>query len=191
MRESGEISAALRPLRAGRTILRMKLQALALTMAGICAFGSHACCQTESPKPIETTSCDIATNPEQFYGKLVRLRAQIWPDLDHTSEGMFARSWLFGLSPAQRPDGQPCRFLAGKFAIANNLVGRTYWGTFTGRVVRSERGMNQDWPVRSGFNAVLVIESQSDINGSRNYANGPVQNPRVYDPQSGTFVVPE
>jgi hypothetical protein len=57
----------------------MKRIARFLTIASwlICV---NALSQTNQEKPVETNACDIANNPVQFKGKLVQVRAQIWPD---------------------------------------------------------------------------------------------------------------
>jgi hypothetical protein len=57
-------------------------------MVALWTTGPNVFSQTIQRTLVETTTCDIANNPAQFIGKLVRVRAQIWPDLGNQEESL-------------------------------------------------------------------------------------------------------
>src|SRR5438067_13591286 len=66
----------------------------------------NALSQTNQEKAVEANACDIANNPVQFKGKLVRVRAQIWPDAVTMN-----RYWLNGSITFLGEEARTCRFM--------------------------------------------------------------------------------
>jgi hypothetical protein len=38
---------------------------------------------------------------------------------------------------------------------------------------------------------MLLIESQADVHGEKDYLNGPLRKPQIYDQRSGSFITPK
>jgi hypothetical protein len=130
----------------------------------------------------------------QFEGKLVQVRAQIWPDVNNKDGNVMDRNWMFGYTYASRDKVHVCHFLPAKFTKPNDLWGQTYFATFFGKVVSNNEAidLSRHWsPASKRSNVILLIESQSDIQGVKDYLNGPIMLLRLYDQQSGSFVTPE
>ena len=166
----------------------MKRIARFLTVASylVCV---NALSQAKQEKPVETNACDIANNPVQFKGKLVQVRTQIWPDTV-TMNGY----WLNGSTtfPAGE-EARTCRFIPASFIRPNGLYGHTYFGTFTGRVVGNNQAVDPLHPWRSSRRSpvMLLIESQADVHGEKDYLNGLVRRLQIYDERSRFFITPE
>jgi hypothetical protein len=144
--------------------------------------------QTKHEKAVETKACDIANNPVQFKGKLVQVRAQIWPDAV-TMNGY----WLNGSTTFLGEEARTCPFIPVSFIRPNGLYGHTYFGTFTGRVVGNNQAVDplHAWRPSRGTAVMLVIESQADVYGEKDYLNGLVRRPQIYDRRSRSFITPE
>ncbi len=130
----------------------------------------------------------LANNPVQFIGKLVQVRAQIRPDAV-TVNGY----WLNGSTTFLGGEASTCRFIPASFIRPNGLYGHTYFGTFTGRVVRNNQAVDplHAWRLSRGTVVMLVIESQEDVHGEKDYMNGLVRRPQIYDRRSHSFITPE
>jgi hypothetical protein len=170
----------------------MKRIARFLTVASwlICV---NALSQTNQEKPVETNACDIANNPVQFKGKLVQVRAQIWPDTVTANGAMLDGYWLYGSTKFLREESGTCRFLPAHFVRPNGLYGHTYFASFTGRVVRNNQAVDSlhPWQPRRRSAVMLLIESQADVHGEKDYLNGPLRRPEIYDQRSHSFITPE
>src|SRR4051794_31049810 len=102
-----------------------------------------ACCvpalsQTTADRGIRTSICEIATKPEQYRGKLVTVRAQIWSAYD--------RLWLNDSVAGSLEFNRFCGWLPAEFAHPTDLGGSRAFGTFTGRVVIDQSSSSR--PVR-------------------------------------------
>jgi hypothetical protein len=153
----------------------------------------NALSQTIQEKPVETNACDIANNPVQFKGKLVQVRAQIWPDTATTNGAMLDGYWLYGSTKFLREESGTCRFLPAHFVRPNGLYGHTYFATFTGRVVGNNQAVDplHPWQPRRRSAVMLLIEYQADVHGEKDYLNGPLRRPEIYDQRSRSFITPE
>jgi hypothetical protein len=170
----------------------MKRIAKFLTIASwlICV---NALSQTNQEKPVETNACDIANNPVQFKGKLVQVRAQIWPDTVTVNGAMLDVYWLYGSTKFLREESGTCRFLPAHFVKPNGLCGHTYFATFTGRVVGNNQAVDslRPWQPRRRSAVMLLIETQADVHEERDYINGPLRRPQIYDQRSRSFATPD
>jgi hypothetical protein len=170
----------------------MKRIARFLTVASwlICV---DALSQTNQEKPVETNACDIANNPVQFKGKLVQVRAQIWPVTFALNGTMLDEYVLNGSTKFVGGEARSCRFLSANFHRPNGLYGHTYFGTFTGRVVGNNHAVDPLHPWRPSRRSaiMLLIESQADVHGEADYMNGPLRWPQIYDQHSRSFITPE
>jgi hypothetical protein len=177
---------------AGAKMPSMKRIARFLTVASwlICV---NALSQTNQEKPVETNACDIANNPVQFKGKLVQVRAQIWPVTVTLNGTMLDEYVLNGSTKFVGGEARSCRFLSANFLRPNGLYGHTYFGTFTGRVVGNNQAVDSlhPWRPSSRSAVMLLIESQADIHGEQDYLNGLVKRPQIYDQRSRSFITPE
>jgi hypothetical protein len=135
-----------------------------------------------APEPVtSTTVCEIVRHPEQYEGKLVRVRAQIWSDnKNYWIDESLADSFQFG---------QSCGWLAARFTYPAHLAGNIAFGTFTGTVVGEPGSLGAKKRVR------FLIERQEDIYGRTvQIQNGPIRSlrPVLYDqPSSTLFLVPK
>lgn len=132
-----------------------------------------------APRPaIRTTVCEIAKHPEQFGGKLVQVRAQVWSD--------FEKYWIYESLTDSLQLEKSCGWLPAQFTYATNLQGNIAFGTFTGTVVVDPRLLGQKAHLH------LVIERQEDISG-RVVQIGVPSSPKsswmpiLYDRSSGRF----
>jgi hypothetical protein len=153
----------------------------------------NALSQTNPEKPLETNACDIANNPVQFKGKLVQVRAQIWPDAI-TSNGTMPDGYrLYGSTKFLGEESGTCRFLPAHFVRPNGLYGHTYSATFTGRVVANNQAVDplHPWQPSRRSAVMLLIESQADVHGEKDYLNGAVRKLQIYDQRSRSFITPE
>ena len=153
----------------------------------------NALSQTNQEKPVETNACDVANNPVQFKGKLVQVRAQVWP-ITLTLNGTRLDEYVLnGSTKFVEEEARTCRFLFANFLRPNGLYGLTYFSTFTGRVVANNQAVDslQPWRPSRRSAVMLLIESQADVHGERNYMNGPVKRPQIYDQRSRSFITPE
>jgi hypothetical protein len=153
----------------------------------------NALSQTNQEKPVETNACDIANNPAQFKGKLVQVRAQIWPVTVTLNGTMLDEYSLYGSTKFLGEEARTCRFLPASFLRPNGLFGHTYFGTFTGRVVGNDQAADplHPWQLSRSSTVMLLIESQTDVHGEKDYLNGLVRRPQIYDQRSRSFVTPE
>jgi hypothetical protein len=170
----------------------MKRIARFLTVASwlICV---NALSQINHEKPVETNACDIANNPIRFKGKLVQVRAQIWPDTVTTNGTMSEGHWLYGFTKFRREEFGTCRFLPAQFVRPNGLYGHTYFATFIGRVVGNNRAVDPLHPWRPSRRSavMLLIESQADVHGEEDYMNGLLRRPQIYDQHRRSFITAE
>jgi hypothetical protein len=170
----------------------MKGVARFLTVASwlICV---NALSQTNQEKPVETNPCDIASNPVQFKGKLVQVRGQIWPDTITANWTMLDGYWLYGSRKLLGEASGTCRFLPAHFVRPNGLYGHTYFATFIGRVVANNQAVDplHPWRLTRHSAVMLLIESQTDVYGEKDYLNGAIRPPQVYDQRSRSFITPE
>ena len=135
-----------------------------------------------TPAPVNrTTVCEIVRHPEQFEGKLVQVRAQIW--------SYEKNYWLNESLVDSLQIGQSCGWLLARFTSPTNPVGNIAFGTFTGTVVGEHGSLGEKEPVR------FVIERQEDICSREvQIHNGPIRSwrPVLYDQPSGTlFLIPK
>jgi hypothetical protein len=153
----------------------------------------NALSQTNQEKPVETNSCDIANNPVQFRGKLVQVRAQIWPDTVASNGTMPDGYWLYGSTKFLGEESGTCRFLPAHFVRPNGLYGHTYFATFIGRVVGNNQAVDplHPWRLSRHSAVMLLIESQADVHGEEDYLNGPLRRLQIYDQRSRSFIPPE
>ena len=142
---------------------------------------------------METNACDIANNPVQFKGKLVRVRAQIWPVTVTLNGTMLDGYWLYGSTKSLGEETRTCRFLPANFIRPSGLYGHPYFGTFTGRVVGNNQAIDplHPWRLSRRSAVMLLIESQADVHGEEDYLNGPLRRPQIYDERSRLFITPE
>jgi hypothetical protein len=133
------------------------------------------------------------TNPVQFKGKLVQVRAQIWPDTVTANGAMLDGYWLYGSPKFLREESGTCRFLPAHFVRPNGLSGHTYFATFTGRVVGNNQAVDALHPWRPSRRSavMLLIESPADVHGEKDYLNGLVRMPQIYDQRGRSFITPE
>jgi hypothetical protein len=90
--------------------------------------------------------------------------------------------WLNGSTTFLGEEARTCRFIPASFIRPNGLYGHTYFGTFTGRVVGNNQAVDplHAWRLSRGTAVILVIESQADVHGEKDYMNGPVRRPQIY-----------
>ncbi len=153
----------------------------------------NALSQINQEKPVETNACDIANNPVQFKGKLVQVRAQIWP-IRVTLKGTRLDGYsLYGSTKFLGEEARTCHFLPAYFIRPNGLYGHTYFATFTGRVVGNDQAVDplHPWRLSRSSAVMLLIESQAAVRGEEDYLNGPLRRLQIYDQRSRSFITPE
>jgi hypothetical protein len=168
-------------------MLAMKRRAPSIAlMIGLIGVGSFA--QSFAEKAVQATVCDIVNNPLQFKGRLVQVRAQVWPDIHD-----YDQIWMNESPVSSMQVGKACRFLPAKFKTPTELAGSAAFGTFTGRVIDNPAYFgSRIFPQTSKRSKVmLLIEQESDIYGKRDYLNGPIPILQLYDQQSGSFIRPQ
>lgn len=132
-----------------------------------------------------TSVCNIVNHAADFIGKTVEVRAQIWADYRHPS--------FFWMNESASYDDKACQFLQATFAHATDLSGQTAFGTFRGTIVKKQARQASVLigPKSKGLGIILVVDQSADIYLRRDYSNGPIQLPRIYDWETGTFVRPK
>ncbi|HXP11128.1 MAG TPA: hypothetical protein VN828_21665 [Acidobacteriaceae bacterium] len=127
------------------------------------------------------TVCDIVHSPGQFKDKTVRVRGQIWSDLQKRDQ-----FWV-----NQASFGKVCPSLPAKLQMPANFAGNGASGTFLGRVVVDTTVSGSNLLVGRGTQSKMffVIEELSDLRDQQDW-NGLVPIQRFYDSQSGSFVTP-
>jgi hypothetical protein len=158
----------------------VKLPALALVLATATA-AIHASAQS-SQTPEETTVCDIVNHPSQFIGKTVKVRAQIWRDVDHRGQ--------FWLNESSIEVGKVCRFLPAGLDGPADLFGQTAFATFLGKVL-SVSPIHQSQiasPTGSKSRISLVVEDLSDVHSEGGIQTGPIPILQLYDQQTASFI---
>jgi len=135
-----------------------------------------ATAQTEREITVETTVCGIVAHPLQFKGKLIRLRALIWSDIQ--------KSWLNESWAGSKQIGKACRWLPAEFTYPTNLIASSAFGTFTGRLVYEPGRTKRSVLVR------FVVENQSDIYGQK-LQGGMLVAPLLVDWSRKRFYRPE
>jgi hypothetical protein len=149
--------------------------------------------QAKQEKPVETNACDVANNPAQFKGRLVQVRAQIWPDTVTLNGARLDGYQLYGSTKFLGAESGTCHFLPANFIRPNGLYGFTYFATFTGRVVGNNQAVDplHPWRPSRRSGVMLLIESQADVHGERDFLNGPLRWLQIYDERSRSFITPE
>jgi hypothetical protein len=126
----------------------------------------------------QTSVCEVASQPAQFIGKNVAIRARIWPDSYHDG--------LFLLEQTSIDFDSRCPFLRARFSFPTDLVGTDAFGTFVGTLTFDS--------VNIGANArtlpLFVIHQQSDVRLRDMRLQGPVEILRFYDARTGSLVSP-
>jgi hypothetical protein len=128
------------------------------------------------------TVCDIVNNPGQFKDKTVRVRGQIWADMQRRDQ-----FWV-----NQASFGKVCRSLPAKLRGPTDLAGDSAAGMFTGRVVVDTAVSSSNLLMGRGTRSKMffVIEKLSDLHDQQVW-NGLVPMPRLYDSEGGSFIRPE
>jgi len=154
---------------------------VALGIAIHCAFAQSSPKSAVDLIPVVTV-CDIVNNPGQFKDKLVRVRGQIWSDLQNRNQ-----FWV-----NQASFGKVCRSLPAKLQGPTPLAGDSALGSFTGKVVVETAVSSSNLLVGRGTQSKMffVIEKLSDVRDEQVW-NGLVPVKRLYDSQSGSFIRPE
>jgi hypothetical protein len=156
---------------------------LTIILALLCVYASA---QTAPDSVIQTTVCDLIKNPVQYKGRLVRVRAQMWPQPQQIGE-----VWMTDSPTTSGQIGKVCGYLAAKFRNPSDLTVSTAFGTFTGRVVENP-AFDQFRPrLGAGRSRVqLLVEQESDVYQKRNL-NGPVSRLVLLDQTTHSFVAPQ
>ena len=123
---------------------------------------------------IETSVCQIMQHPEQFEGKVLKIRAQIWTDHDEY--------WLNESAATSIRLNAFCGWLPAKFSHPTSLVGCKAFATFTGRLISD--------PGSSWRHVRFLIEGDADIY-RQEVMNGLVLVPQLYDQRVNAFVQPQ
>jgi hypothetical protein len=149
----------------------------AILTIGMASIGTLA----QSIPVTQATVCDIVSNPLQFEGKLVRVRAEVWSDIYDVSK--------FWMNEVTMRSGKVCQFLPARFSGPTWFAGASGFGTFNGRIVRETAPLNSPFSNRRG-RLIFLIEQESDIYKLQDM-NGLVPPLRLYDKQTGAFIKPE
>ena len=123
---------------------------------------------------IQTSVCELMHHPDEFEGKVVKLRAQIWTDHD--------QFWLNESAASSHRFNAFCGWLPANFSHPTSLVGSKAFATFTGRLIRD--------PGSSWKHLRFLIEAEADIYRSE-VMNGLHMVPQLYDQRVRAFVHPE
>ena len=149
----------------------MKKWLIVVFLSSPVCLGAFA--QAKISRGVQTSVCEIVTHPQQFEGKSVRVRAQIWTN--------WQRFWLNDSAASSHQFGKACRWLPAEFAHPTILAGSTAFATFTGRLVRDST---------SSGRMLFLIESESEIYRQQ-VLNGLILTPALFDGNSNTFFKPE
>jgi len=95
-------------------------------MAMPCAFAQSSPKGAVDSIPVVSV-CDIVNNPLQFKGKLVQVRAQVWP----VSPGHYGQYWM---NQSSAEFDKVCRFLPARY-LGTTYLAQSAVGTFFGRVL--------------------------------------------------------
>jgi hypothetical protein len=142
---------------------------IVLLLSAICG---RAFSQDEGVR--ETSVCKMMQRPEQFEGKPVKIRAQLWTNND--------QFWLNDSAATSGRLNAFCGWLPAKFSYPTSLVASKAFATFTGRLIHD--------PASFSGRVHFLIETQADIYRLE-IMNGGVLIPLLYDKKVNTFVRPE